>query len=170
MGRKKNAEDAVLKSQMLIAVMMLLLGAPGVLFADNVSLRTSSGGAGQKDPQILSFRPAAEFMVGSGHGSAGTGSMEAPTALPYLVEMAKPIYYPGWARRSGAEGLLIVALEVLEDGRVGQWRIVRSTGSESLDKAASRSFPNWKFHPALKNGKPVRTVIQVPINFELIGE
>ena len=90
--------------------------------------------------------------------------------MPFLISMSKPITYPRGARRKGSEGLLVASLEILEDGNVGRWQIVRSTGEELLDNAAVKAFLTWKFQPAMKNGKPVKTCIQVPINFELTKE
>ena len=91
-------------------------------------------------------------------------------ALPVLISMARPIAYPGWARHKGLEGLLVAVFEILEDGSVGQWQIVKSTGDELLDKAAVKAFLTWKFQPAMKNGRPVKSYIQIPINFELSEE
>ncbi len=158
-----------MKKTMTVLGLLLLL-MPALTGAENVSLQPSSGETGQKDPLKMSFRPAMEFMPRPSTVFPEKEGADMGTAMPYLIEMSKPITYPGWARRKGLEGLLVAALEVLEDGSVGRWQIVRSTGDESLDKAAVKNFRTWKFQPAMKNGKPVTTCIQVPINFELTKE
>ena len=148
---------------MLIVLMPLAIGA------ENVAFNAPGGEDGQKNSLNVTFRPDADLFSGR-TGVSPESHRPGGEALPYLIAMSKPIQYPGWARRKGSEGLLVAALEILEDGSVGRWRIVQSTGDASLDKAAAKTFQTWKFQPALKNGKPVKTCIQVPINFELMEE
>jgi TonB family protein len=159
-------DKGMIKKTVALMVLAMFL-MPAVMEAENVSLRPSTGETGQKDPFKMTFRPAAEFMTKPARTISEKEGLEKSATMPYLIEMAKPITYPGWARRKGLEGLLVAALEILEDGSVGRWQIVRSTGDESLDRTAAKNFIAWKFQPALKDGKPVRTCIQVPINFEL---
>ena len=147
---------------------MLVFLVPVVFSTENVTLNSPAGEGSQKDPFHVTFRPGTELLSRSAtvfpeDGRFGT----AGTALPVLISMSKPILYPGWARRKGSDGLLVVALEILENGSVGEWQIIQSAGEESLDKAATKAFLTWKFQPAMRNGKPVKTRIQVPINFEL---
>ena len=155
-----------MKKKILCALGILALSASVAFGAESPALDSSGGSGVQKGPFNVTFRPGADLLSKSSVVSSenNTGGGEA---LPFLIAMSKPIQYPGWARRKGSEGLLIAALEILEDGSVGRWKIIRSTGEESLDQAATKAFLTWKFQPAVKNGKPVRTCIRVPINFEL---
>jgi len=146
---------------------MLISLAPVVFGSESVVLNSLAREGNQKDPFHVTFRPGMELLSKPAPVFSENGTFETGTAMPFLVSMSKPILYPGWARRKGLEGLLIVALEILEDGSVGRWKIIQSSGEESLDKAATKAFLTWKFQPAMRNGKPVKTCIQVPINFEL---
>ncbi|MFA5168568.1 MAG: energy transducer TonB [Candidatus Omnitrophota bacterium] len=146
---------------------LLVFLAPVAFGAENVAFNSSAREGGQKDLFNVIFRPNAELVSKPTTVFPENSGSETGTAMPFLIAMSEPILYPGWARRKGSEGLLVAALEILEDGSVGQWQIVQSTGEESLDKAATKAFQTWKFQPAIKNGKPVKTCIQVPINFEL---
>ena len=92
---------------------------------------------------------------------------DAGMALPYLVKSAKSIQYPRWAVRQGWEGELIMALEILENGSVGRVVVIKSTGHKALDQAAQSAIKDWKFHPAVENGKPVVCCIQIPVVFQL---
>lgn len=54
------------------------------------------------------------------------------------VERIGNMNYPEAARRQGIEGSLVLSVDVLADGSVGQVRILRSSGHELLDEAAVR--------------------------------
>lgn len=158
-----------MRKKVFLIIGFLAFLVPPVFSAENPGLDSSGGSGSQKNPLNVAFSSAKDFLSNPALAAPGNGPFGGE-ALPVLISMSKPILYPGWARRKGSEGLLVVALEVLEDGTVGRWQIVRSTGEESLDKSAIKTFRSWKFQPAMKNGKPVKTCIQVPINFELTEE
>ena len=89
------------------------------------------------------------------------------TQMPYLISYSEPINYPRWAVRQGWEGRFDIALEILRDGSVGRTKVMRSTGYSVLDQSAEKGVKTWKFHPALKNGEPIVTCIQIPVLFQL---
>ena len=104
-------------------------------------------------------------------GTVFTEGQEAKgTQLPYLLGDPKPIAYPRQAISEGFEGKLILALEILPDGSVGRYQVMKSTGYELLDAEAVKAVTTWKFYPAVNAGKPLTSCIQVPISFELEGE
>lgn len=109
----------------------------------------------------LMIKPGAVFTQGD-----DVEGME----LPYLLDHPKPISYPHWLVSKGWEGKLIVAIEIRTDGSVGLYQIMKSTGHSILDQEAVGAVQDWKFKPALKDGKPVRTCIQIPITFQLEEE
>lgn len=90
--------------------------------------------------------------------------------LPSLVSDPTPILYPSWAVNRGWEGELIIAVEILTDGSVGRYKVMRSTGRRLLDRAAIRAVRTWKFHPATEGGKAVVSCIQIPVLFRLENE
>ncbi|MFQ5927635.1 MAG: energy transducer TonB [Terriglobia bacterium] len=49
---------------------------------------------------------------------------------------------------------------------MGGIRLVKSFGY-GMDEAAVRVIAQWRFKPALRNGKPVRVVMQVETYFRL---
>lgn len=106
----------------------------------------------------LIARPGALFTQGGDYSGI---------ELPYLVSTPKPIKYPRWALRQGWEGRFIIAVEVLIDGTVGRYYVMQSTGHKILDKAATEAVRTWKFHPAMKNGKPIVECAQVPVTFKI---
>lgn len=97
---------------------------------------------------------------------------EAPPQ-PTIVEPAassrgltEPLY-PASAIRAGHAGTVVLSLEVLENGRVGQIRLLRSSGYESLDQSAMREARKWRFRPGTRDGVPVVLWKEVPITFEI---
>src|SRR5437867_5262303 len=101
---------------------------------------------------------------GSGHGSAGGIS-----ARPEYGLNPKPPY-PLVARRLGAQGVVVLRVQVCEDGRVAAVELAHSSGFALLDESASRTVrQSWRFVPARLNGAPVASWVEVPIQFVLRG-
>ncbi len=106
--------------------------------------------------QKLIIKPGAVFTEGN----------EPGTEMPFLLDNPKPISYPSWAVAEGLQGELTIAIEIKEDGSVGLYQVMQSTGFKILDESAVEAVQNWKFHPAVKDGKPTRICIQIPIRFQ----
>ncbi len=106
----------------------------------------------------LILKPGAVFTEG--------GSYQG-MQLPYLVSNPKSISYPRWALRQGWQGDLEIALEILKDGHVGRFKVMKSTGHKILDDAATEAIHTWKFYPAMKDGKIILTCIRIPVKFQI---
>jgi len=78
-----------------------------------------------------------------------------------------PPVYPQAARQKGYEGLVLISVEILENGASGQLIVKKSSGYAVLDQAALRAVKKWKFIPAVKNNVRIRTWGDVPIRFVL---
>ncbi len=78
--------------------------------------------------------------------------------------------YPLAARRQGAEGRVVLRAQVLEDGRCTEVHIVRGSGHALLDESALATVRRWRFVPATRAGKAVRSWVEVPIHFRLQRE
>lgn len=78
-----------------------------------------------------------------------------------------PPIYPLVAREQGWEGTVKVRVMVLKDGKPGEVRIRKSSGHEVLDKAAVDAVRTWHFIPAQDGNIPVKSVVEIPINFDL---
>jgi TonB family protein len=90
----------------------------------------------------------------------------ALTAYPLYRENMPPVY-PEIARVRGYEGVVLVAAEILPNGRVGNIKIRKSSGYTILDQSALEGVKPWKFEPAKKSGKPLTIWVEVPIKFVL---
>jgi TonB family protein len=112
---------------------------------------------------------------GSGTAGDGAGAIK-PASSPggSIASGATPQYgsnplpvYPSLARKMGHEGVVMLAAEILSDGRVGQLVVKRSSGFPTLDQSALDAVRRWKFIPAKWMGKAVSAWVDVPVKFRL---
>ncbi|HOW58416.1 MAG TPA: energy transducer TonB [Candidatus Omnitrophota bacterium] len=157
-----------MRKHVIFLVILFLFCASRASAGENFILDPSTGFGVQQDAEGPNFRARTDFSSKEKTSFGDTFEASKETVPPYVVAMPKNIRYPSWARREGFQGKLVVAIEILEDGNVGKWRIARSTGNEKLDQSTVESILTWKFQPAMKQGRPIRTFIEVPVNFELI--
>jgi protein TonB len=75
--------------------------------------------------------------------------------------------YPSRAIRRGIEGTVLVEVEVLPDGTVGDVELHQSSGHRLLDDAALKAAREGRFRPATRDGKPVASRVIVPFEFYL---
>ncbi len=73
--------------------------------------------------------------------------------------------YPRQALRDGIGGMVRVQLDVGPDGVPTSARILHSSGSRELDRAALDAARRWRFQPALLNGQPSVGQVIIPIQF-----
>jgi TonB family protein len=85
---------------------------------------------------------------------------------PKYAENPKPLY-PSEARRRGYEGEVVLKVEVLPNGRVGQIEVKCSSGYELLDQSALTTVRQWKFVPARKGENPIPLWVNIPVKFQL---
>jgi len=83
---------------------------------------------------------------------------------PIAIATAQP-RYPASVRRKGIEGAVIVAFEVLEDGKVTHVRIV--SGPRELHETVLETVASWRFKPARRGSSAVRHRMQQTIRFRL---
>ena len=101
--------------------------------------------------------------VGQGRGSSPSGVI---TTQARYSDTPKPLY-PEYARREGREGRVLLRVWIDDQGKTKSVEVSRSSGSDSLDQAASDAIKRWRFHPARAADKPVESWVNVPIEFKL---
>jgi protein TonB len=74
--------------------------------------------------------------------------------------------YPYVARRQGLEGVVLLRVQMLANGTVGEVEIVTSSGHSALDNAALRAVKKWTAIP-MRNGTQASHWANVPVNFRL---
>jgi len=122
--------------------------------------------------------------IGSGNGG-GVGSGEGPgvgpgrgggigggvfrvgggVSAPRAVFTPDPEYSEE-ARKAKYQGTCVLWLVVGPDGHPRDIRVARTLGL-GLDEKAIEAVKQWKFEPAMKDGKPVAVQINVEVDFRL---
>jgi protein TonB len=84
--------------------------------------------------------------------------------------LTKPEYSPRMIRE-GNQGTIEVEVYVLPNGRVGDARVVKSTGFEELDSAAlAEAKRHWRLLPATRDGVPIEQWYRLRVTYRLDGK
>ena len=62
---------------------------------------------------------------------------------------------------------MLVRAEIGADGVPGDVTLAHRSGSRELDNAALAAVRKWHFRPAISNGKPIASAVEVPVEFKL---
>ena len=68
-----------------------------------------------------------------------------------LVSGSAPVY-PAKLKSAGVGGLVTVAYDVSDEGKVGNLRVIGSEPPGLFDTAALRAVASWQFKPPIRNG------------------
>jgi periplasmic protein TonB len=139
-------------------------GAGGLSASGDVGVVAGSGMGGGEGGTANAGLGRGEKGDGFGGGSNGNGL--AATARPLGGYQVKP-RYPESARKIGAQGVTVLKVRVLENGRVGEVLIEKSAGFSELDLSATEAVKKWLFEPARRGKDPVQVWVLLPVKFEL---
>jgi periplasmic protein TonB len=108
----------------------------------------------------------------AGGGGAGGGAHAKALEGEYLQGLQQAIarnrFYPLGARREEMKGVVTVAFTVQEDGRLGDIRVVKGSGFETLDGAAVETLRRVGAYRPIPDGiGRSRWPVRVPIVFDL---
>lgn len=135
--------------------------------------------------KLPSNGPGSGGGIGSGRGGgvgSGTGTGVGPgsgggigggvyrigggVSAPALLAKVEPEYSEE-ARKAKFQGTVVLYVEVDEQGRPRNLRVVRPLGL-GLDEKAIEAVSKWKFRPGYKDGKAVTVAATVEVNFRLL--
>jgi periplasmic protein TonB len=80
--------------------------------------------------------------------------------------LSEPLY-PSQEIRMGHAGTVVLLVEVLPNGRVGEVRLHRSSGFSRLDESAVREARRWRLRPGARDGVPTTMWKEIPVTFRL---
>ena len=150
----------------LISVLIMVFAVSNVSMAAEVAVdKISIQNASAQDVFGITILENGDSRVTP--GKVFTEGYDDGSSLPVLLSYPKAMTYPKWAVRQGWQGVVTLALEILPNGQVGRLMVMKSSGRKTLDNSASDAVKTWKFQPAMKEGKPVVSCIQIPVKFEL---
>jgi protein TonB len=113
-----------------------------------------------------------EFIIGvpeppppSGPVLAGVNNVSNPV----LIESTKiDPEYPELARVARVDGQVILQAIVRKDGSVGDVSVIRvNRPNLGFEESAVKAVAQWRYEPALQNGKPVEVYFTVVVDFSL---
>jgi protein TonB len=103
-------------------------------------------------------------VLGGVIGGTGDGPVYDWDQAPRALKQVKPIY-PQDAFIKKIEGTVLVEVLIDSTGRVARTRVLQSV--PALDAAALQTVNQWVFSPAIKKGRPVPTIVHVPVTFRI---
>jgi len=89
------------------------------------------------------------------------GNVSAPT----IVFRVEPEYSEE-ARKARYEGTVLLEAIIKKDGRVDVLHLLRSLGF-GLDQSAIQALKQWRFRPAMQDGKAVDAILNIEVSFNL---
>lgn len=92
---------------------------------------------------------------------------EVLSSKPSFREPPRQPSYPSQARRRNQQGVVLVEVRLDERGQQRSLNVLRSSGVDSLDRAALEAVAKWRFHPETNGGQAVPSRVQIPIQFAL---
>ena len=143
----------------------------GVLKSPNVSLLSNGQGThagigtgsngGDGPDNGAGYGPATERGFGNSVYRPGVGGVSNP--VPIVTPEAE---FSDEARRNKYQGVCMISIVVDARGYPQNPRVIQSLGM-GLDEKALEAVQKYRFKPAMKDGKPVASIISVAVNFRL---
>jgi TonB family protein len=176
----------ILKSQALLALYMEETSPPGIreklTDKDRFRYRRANvrlEGAAESLEQYLKLKPkAADVAVWrgqlevlrafsrAGDNPGAEGGIFPSSSVDVKVRILKrpEPSYSGEARSAGIEGTVVLLAVFAADGKVKNILVLQSPGY-GLTENAINAARQIRFEPAIKDGKPVSTVLRIEYNF-----
>lgn len=162
-------QQITVPAQPIAAGVEALPGAISNVISPSAALGSGTGGGagtgtgtGSGSGQGSGLGPGTGGGFGGGAYRPGNG-----VTLPRLIREVKPNYTPE-AMRAKIQGIVFLEAVVMENGSVGQVRVLRSLDSTfGLDLEAERTVKKWVFAPGTRLGQPVPVVIEIEMSFTL---
>lgn len=152
---RKRIENLKFKNQHHMKHLLVIPALAGLGFL-SVSMNTP----------ILANGPRAEV---ENHADEPDKPAEFKGGMTALAEfIGKETNYPKKLQDAGITGTAYVAFEIAQNGAIEKVKIHKSSGNTELDNEAIRvvsSMPAWS--PAEKDGKTVRSAMQLPFKFAI---
>jgi protein TonB len=137
----------------------------------------------RKEPAPAAALPEADDSLDTAQGELVIAASQEVIATPparrgQLVDLAtvdvEPVpirrdlpRYTRKARRQDREGLIVMKLLIIENGRIAHAELVEEIPGSDLGDAAIEATRTWQFTPARKDGVPVRVWKNVRVHFAL---
>ena len=160
-------------SPVLVGALAVALVALGIWWSqqrDAEPLAPMTTGSAQEAADPATPAVAAD-TTGRMDKRVATDTRPATRASTIADRAARPLAanpapsYPRDALRSGSEGRVVVSISVGADGVPTDVSVTERSGDRSLDRAALQAARQWRFEPAMRDGKAVASTVRLPVDF-----
>ena len=127
---------------------------------------SGSGGKGEATPGGGSGDMPGRGGDADGMGRPGPGLSADVDAKPKVIRRSK-VRYPEHARKHKITGHVLLRFYLDEKGGVSQLQVVRSEPPGVFEEAALAAVRQWRFAPAMKDGKAIPYWVELPMPFLL---
>ena len=103
-------------------------------------------------------------------GAPGEGVAKTGPTVDHDAHALAPPKYPAQALANGVSGKVVLLVDIDAQGNPTAVEVESSRPAGVFDQAAIDAVREWKFEPALEDGKPVASQVLVPVNFESDGD
>ena len=126
----------------------------------------SNGGIGAGNDGGIGNHKGPGFGDRDGSGVEFNGKLGGAVVAPVVLHRVDPEFSEE-ARKAKFQGTVVLTIVVGADGKPHAIRIVSGLGL-GLDEKAIEAVSQWKFKPAMRNGRPVPAPATIEVNFRLL--
>lgn len=113
-----------------------------------------------EDAASIVAQPAAAPVDADAAGDVGA-------SVDIRSKAMAPPKYPADAAANRITGKVMLLIDVAADGSVADARVEESEPDGVFDQVTLDAVKQWKFEPAMKDGKPAAGRVRVPVSFEM---
>lgn len=124
----------------------------------SVVIQVSARDASEATKQAKPFAPPA---------TTSKLTTESGAQVEIASKNMNPPHYPVAAAQQGISGQVLLVVDVGADGSVRGVEVEKSEPAGVFDAATLEAVKQWKFNPAIENGKPVAGRVRVPVDFRV---
>jgi protein TonB len=166
----------VTSNRNLTLLLLLLLAA--VLFGWYRYNESRTGPATPADTSVVVTPAATETSAAARERDTATARTERRNTVaratprssaPHPIAGNPLPKYPAAALRRGEGGTVVLQVQIDPTGQPVDVDVARRSGSRELDRAAIEAVRDWRFKPAIRNGKPVTAMVELPVDFKPQG-
>lgn len=95
---------------------------------------------------------------------SSSGEKHADVTAPVLQKQVTP-RFPAGANYFGIKGKLIVSVVITREGKVTWPVILQALPAPTLSYAALEALRQWRFKPAMKDGRPCDAIFELTVNY-----
>lgn len=92
---------------------------------------------------------------------------DPPQPIGGFASIQRNLKYPEIARKAGVEGRVMVHVQIDENGKVVNTRILQSLGNNGCDEAAVAAIKSVRWKPAKQRDRAVKVWVAIPVVFKL---